>query len=108
MKEAHMMYKTIVLGVLQDHPLLYDRLLTTRTLLSMLHDSASELKSSHLRWKERLAQAMPGTDPAQIASEALELALEEMEKSLGAPASKDEPELLKQAMAYLLRSTEAA
>ena len=36
---------------------------------------ATELKASHEAWKEQLSQARPGSDPSQIASEALELAI---------------------------------
>ena len=36
---------------------------------------AIDLKASHEAWKEQLSQARPGSDPSQIASEAMELAI---------------------------------
>ena len=54
---------------------------------------ASELKASHEAWKETLAQARPGSDPSQIATEALELALQELEDRLPSesPRTRTEP-----------------
>jgi len=43
---------------------------------------ARELKASHETWMETLAQANPGSDPSQISSEAMELALRELEDRL--------------------------
>ena len=43
---------------------------------------ARELKTSHEAWKETLVQAKPGSDPSQIASEAMEMAVKELEDRL--------------------------
>jgi hypothetical protein len=40
---------------------------------------ATELKASHETWKQTLAEAKPGSEPSQIASEAMEMALKELE-----------------------------
>jgi hypothetical protein len=52
---------------------MYDKLLRERTLLSTLDFHATELRESHLEWKELLSQRSPGSDPSQIASEAMEM-----------------------------------
>ena len=51
---------------------------------------ARELKTSHEAWKETLSQARPGSDPSQIASEALEMALKELEDRLPSASPPDE------------------
>jgi hypothetical protein len=100
-----MQYKTIVLELLQNCPQIYDKLLSNRTLLSALETHASELKTSHEAWKERLWQAKPESDPSQIASEALELATEQLERRLplASPADATEPLSLDAAMAFITR-----
>ena len=55
---------------------------------------AIELKASHDAWKARLSQANPGSDPSQIAAEALELAIEDLRRSLSASEASDEAEPL--------------
>jgi hypothetical protein len=55
---------------------------------------ARELKTSHEAWKEMLLQMRPGSDPNQIASEALEIALKEMEDRLPSAPSQNESEAL--------------
>ena len=68
-------YKTIALELIQQQPELYERLRSSRTLLSTMDAYAIELKASHEAWKEQLGQKNPGSDPSQIASEAMELAV---------------------------------
>ena len=77
-----MQYKTIVLEMLKDRKELHEQLRLTRRLLPTMERCARELKASHEQWKETLAAQQPGSDPAQIASEALELALKELEDRL--------------------------
>ena len=104
-----MLYKTMMLGILQDRPQLYDQLIRNRTLLATLDSHAKLLKASHEAWKDRLWQAKPDSDPEQIATEALELALEEIERLLP-PASmpdEDSPFSLDAAMAHLHHSQPA-
>lgn len=105
-----MHYKTITLELLQDRPEIYDKLLQNRTLLSTLEAYAIELRESHLDWKENLLQRKPSSDPSQIASEALELAIEELVRRLPSellnPAS--EPLSLDGAMAFIRNHTQPA
>lgn len=78
-----MMYKTIVLELLQEqYPALHSRLLRKRMLLKALNQYAIELRTSHLAWMEELRRASPACEPSQIGSEALELALQHLQGSL--------------------------
>ena len=100
-----MQYKTMVLALLQQRPEIHDPLRKNRTLLATMERLASELKDSHEAWKDSLSQARPGSDPSQIASEALELALKDLEDRLpsGSPREGQEALSLDQAMAYIRR-----
>jgi len=105
-----MHYKTIVLELLQDRPELHRSLQAGKTLLSTLDRYASELKASHEEWKKRLSQAKPGSPASRVASEALELALRDLESRLpseSAPAGA-EALSLDEAMAFLRRHTPPA
>jgi hypothetical protein len=101
--EANMQYKTIVLGLLKERPEIHRKLRRSRTLLPTLNRYARELKANHERWKERLSQAKPGSSQTQIASEALEIALKELEDSLPATSSPNQskPLTLKAAMTFI-------
>ena len=105
-----MKYKTIVLGLLQDRPHIYDQLLSNRTLLPALERYATELRDSHHAWQDRLLQARPGSDVSQIASEALEIALQELEECLPSASIPNETELfsLEAAMAFISHHTPPA
>jgi hypothetical protein len=72
-----------------------------------LEHYASELKRKHEAWKDELSRARPGSDPGQIASEALELALEDLLGCLpsASPPGDEEPPSLDEAMAFLRRHT---
>jgi hypothetical protein len=70
-----MHYKTIVLGLIEERPEIHEKLRRTRTLLPTLELYAKKLKTSHEAWKEHLFKERPASDPSQIASEALEIAL---------------------------------
>ena len=104
-----MQYKTIVLQLLEQRPELHDRLRKSRTMLPTMERCARQLKGRHEAWKEILAQARPGSAASQIASEALELALKELEDRLsrGSPLEENEPLSLDAAMAYLRRTPPA-
>jgi hypothetical protein len=78
-----MLYKTIVLELIQEqYPALHSQLRNSRTLLRAVNDSACALKRYHEDWTDRLTQARPDKDPSQIASEALELAIELLQGDL--------------------------
>jgi hypothetical protein len=105
-----MHYKSIVLELLQDRPELHRSLQVAKTLLPTLDRYAGELKASHEEWKDRLSQSKPGSDERQIASEALEIALKELEKRLpsGSPQDETEPVSLDEAMKFIRRHTPPA
>ena len=87
-----MLYKTILLELLQQNPTLYNQLRTKRILMPTLDLYARELKTSHEAWTHCLHQAMPGRNQNQIASEALEIALWELETFLHSEYPPDESE----------------
>jgi hypothetical protein len=100
-------YKTIILEMLEQRPKMREELQLSRKLLPTLEFYASELKDSHDDWKDRLQQAKPGSNPSQIASEAMELALKDLEDRLPSESNSHESEALSldQAMAHISRPT---
>jgi hypothetical protein len=102
-----MLFKTIVLELLQQRPQMHEQLRKERKLLATLELYARELKTSHEGWKEVLGQTKPGSDPSQIASEALEIALKELEDRLPAESLRDNNDTLSLdgAMAFIRRPT---
>jgi hypothetical protein len=105
-----MQYQTIVLGLLEQRHPLHSRLRQLRMLLPAMAAYALELKARHQDWKEQLAKTRPDSDPAQIASEALELAICELEGCLppASPLGESEALSLDQAMAFIRRHTPPA
>ena len=105
-----MLYKTITLELIQDQPELYERLRSSKRLLPAMDAYAIELKAFHDAWKDRIIRANPGSDPTQIASEALELAIQELRDRLPCESLKDEAEPLSldAAMDFLRRRTPPA
>jgi len=77
-----MKYKTIVLELLQQRPKMHEQLRKERKLLPAMERYAKELRTSHQAWQELLSGLRPASDPSQIASEALELALKKLEERL--------------------------
>jgi hypothetical protein len=105
-----MQYKTIVLELIQQQqPELHDQLRASRALLSTMERYALELKASHEEWMDRLSQRTPRSDRSQFSSEALEIALKELEEDLcsGSKTDEDGPTLVG-AMGYLKRHTPTA
>ena len=98
-----MQYKTIVLELLKQRTELHEQLRLTRRLLPTMEACARQLKESHEAWMATLAQSQPGSDPRQISSEALELALQELEDRLPteSPIAEGEPLSLDAAMAFI-------
>ena len=104
-----MLYKTITLELLQQDPQTHDRLRKHRMLLPMMELYSQGLKSHHETWKDILSRAKPGSDGTPIASEALEMALAEMQDHLpSASPPDDEPLSLDAAMASVLRRSPSA
>jgi hypothetical protein len=105
-----MPYKTIILGLLEQNPLLHELLRRQRKLSSTLELYSSELKMSHQAWQERLSQARPGSDESLLSSEAMEIAVKEFEDRLLSESRPEEDETLSLdgAMAYIRRHTPPA
>jgi hypothetical protein len=98
-----MYYKTMVLELLQQHSEIHEQLRNQRRLLPMLDLYSGELKTRHEAWKESLSRAKPASNASQIASEALEIALKELQDRLtsGSPPLGSEPLSLDAAMAFV-------
>ena len=105
-----MQYKTIVLELLQQQPQIYDQLRKERKLLTTMESHARDLKTSHEAWMEMLVPLRTGIDPVQIASEALEIAVKELEDRLSAVSSQNDSEalFLDAAMLFLRHPTRRA
>jgi hypothetical protein len=101
-----MHYKTIIHALIEQRTALCQQLRTQGKLHSTIDRHAAELKTRHETWKESLSRTNPRS-PEQIASEALELAIREIETSLpDDPTSGDDDGFpLDQAMAYIKRHT---
>src|SRR5947209_4436800 len=89
-----MQYKTIVLELLQQRPEIHEQLRKDRELLQTMEQYARELKTSHEAWMRLLVPLRPGSDLLQIASEALEVAVKELEDRLSAASSQNDSEAL--------------
>jgi hypothetical protein len=102
-----MQYKSIVLELLQARQELHDQLRKDRKLLTTMEQYARELKTNHEAWKQTLAQEKPGSNQDQIASEALEIALKELEDRLppASHLSDNETLSLDAAMAFIRSHT---
>jgi hypothetical protein len=107
--ESTMQYKTIVLSLLQQQPQLHQQLRKDRMLLPTMERYARELKASHEAWVELLLQMRPGSDETQIFSEALDMAMGELEDRLpSASPGETEAQVLDAAMLFLRRPTSRA
>lgn len=104
-----MHYKTIALELLRQNTALHEELRKAGTLLRAMETHAAWLKERHEEEMESLRTTRPGSDPRQIASEAMEIAVAELEARLlyGSNATAEGPSL-EGAMAYLARHTPTA
>jgi len=104
-----MQYKTMILEILKQRPKMHDRLRKERKLLPTMERYAKELKAGHEAWKELLTPLRPGSDPAQIAAEALEIALKELQDRLPSASPRDgsETQFLDAAMLFTRRTPRA-
>jgi hypothetical protein len=107
-----MQYKTIMLELIQQRPQMHEELRQSRKMLETVERYAHELRDSHLALVETLSKARPDSDPSQIRSEALEIAVQEMQERLDANTSTTEEQgegpTLDGAMAYIRRHTPPA
>ena len=103
--ETKMHYKTIVHELVMSHEKIHSQLRKKRLLLPALDRYAAELKRRHDALKDQLSRRKPGSDPSQISSEALEIALKELEDSLHSwfPRKNDEVLSLEEAMTFIRR-----
>jgi hypothetical protein len=103
-----MQYKTIILELLQQRPQMHEQLRKERKLLTTLETFARELKTRHEAWKEDLSELRPGSDPSQVAAEAMELALKELVEDRlppESPADETETFSLDEAIAFIRSPT---
>jgi hypothetical protein len=111
-KDLNMLYKTIVLELIQSQPELAESLRRSRTMLMALERHAQELAESHTLWTRRLSEAAQEGNPGQIASAALEIAVKELEHRLSSGwatrADAESPFSLEAVMAYLHAHTPPA
>ncbi len=78
-----MHYRNIVLELLQDqYPALCSQMQKERGLLPALDHYGLSLKKFHQGWIDRICTKNPDLDPVQAASQALELAIEELKDVL--------------------------
>lgn len=106
-----MMYKTIVLEILQDRPQIESQLRKERKLLPTLESFANQLMIRHKAWMDLLYQSNPGSHPTQVGSEALELALRDLVEDFfpsASPPNENETFSLEEAMTYLRRHSPPA
>ena len=105
-----MQYKTISLALLQEHPGLYERLRSSKMLLTAMDVYAIELKDLHEAWIGMIRQESASSDPRQIASAALELAIEGLRDRLlcASPKDETEPMPLDATMTFIRRHTPPA
>jgi hypothetical protein len=93
--------------MLKQRTRFHEQLRKDHNLLITMEICAKELKASHEAWKETLAQSRPGSDASQISSEALELAIQELEDRLPdeSPRAEEEPLSLDAAMAFISKAS---
>lgn len=102
-----MQYKTISLELLRQQTELHERLRIARQLLPTMERCAQQLKENHEAWKETLSQGVPADDQTLVNSQAMELAIKDLEDHLRAlvPQDNGEPLSLDAIMAHLAGRT---
>ena len=105
-----MHYKTIDLELLRERTELHDQLRQQRLLLSAVDFYARELRESHQAWKELLTELRPASDRSQLASEAFEMALKELQYRLPSESHQNGSEavFLDAAMMFIRHHTSRA
>ena len=92
------MYKTICLGLLESSPI-YEEIREKRMALATLNQLAAELKTRHEAWKVELRTTRPGSE-SQIAAEAMEIAIQEIEDHLSADSEEEAMQFLAEAFRH--------
>ena len=113
-----MQYKTITLSLIEQRPHWHQQLRQAGTMLATLDEYALKLKTMHVAWQAELIATRPASDPQQLSSAALELAMQELQEQLPPePTEENEPTKenegnetfnLDDAMAFLRRHTPPA
>ena len=88
-----MHYKTITLELIRDRAQWHEQLRLTRQLLPTMEQLARELREAHQQWTQTLTASRPESEPSLVSSEALELAVRELEERLPNESSNPEGEL---------------
>jgi hypothetical protein len=103
-------YKTIALELIQEQPELYERLRSSKRLLPAMDAYAIDLKAIHEEWMNMIRHQSPDSDPSQIASETLEIAVLVLRGLLRSESEQSdaEPLSLDAAMTYLRQHTPPA
>lgn len=102
-----MHYKTIILGLMDQHPDWFDQVSRDRSLLTTLHELAEQLQTRHQFWQAACLETNPHCDPVQLPNMALELAIEELEAQWGPEIPPQGAEFLslEAAMNYLRQNS---
>ena len=103
-----MPYKTIILSLLEQHPVIYQALKSNGTLLTALDSYAQTLQERHDYWAAQLSGKQPQGSAQTLRSQAMELAIRDVRESLPTEAEETEPVDLDAAMSYLRRHTPPA
>lgn len=103
-----MHYKSIVLALLEDQPSLHRQLQAGRTLHQVLQQLAMALSRCHQEWMQTLRSTRPASQPAQLSSAAMELAVQELRDSLQHASDASGPLSLDAAMEFIRLHTPSA
>ena len=102
-----MRYKTIVLELIRLRPNLHDRLASSGRLTSTMEELTVQLRDNHLELTEQLREARPGSAEVQLRTEAMEIAVSDLEQILPdeSPENDEAVFSLDEAMAYVRKHT---
>jgi hypothetical protein len=105
-----MLYKTIILRLLEDHPVIHERLRMEQALLPTLEHQARQLKARHEELLDLFSLTSPGIAASQTTEAAMEMAVSELEQRLANDSLPPEvgPLSLDAAMEYLRRHSQPA
>ena len=77
-----MQYKTMILEMLRQRPRLHRRLKARHAMQETIDLYATELKTNHLALIKSLSQERATIDSSQLSSEALEIAIKDMQERI--------------------------
>jgi len=93
--------------LIKQRPNLHDRLASSGRLTSTMEQLAVQLRDNHRQLTEQLREARPGSADIQLNSEAMEIAVNEIEQTLPdeSPENDEAVFSLDAAIAYVRRHT---